>query len=42
MIQKIDGEVGEHGDIISDKDSEVLHKSDHEAVDDIEEDNYER
>ena len=40
-MQPIDGEVGDHGDIISDEDLEVLDESDDEAVDDIEEDNYE-
>ena len=40
-MQPIDGEVGDHGDIISDEDSEVLDESDDEAVDDIEEDDYE-
>ena len=40
-MQPIDGEVGDHGDIVSDEDSEVLDESDDEAVDDIEEDDYE-
>ena len=40
-MQPIDGEVGDHGDIISDEDLEVLDESDDEAVDDIEEDDYE-
>ena len=39
-MQPIDGEVGDHGDIISDEDLEVLDESDDEADDDIEEDDY--